>query len=279
MSLRYLTTTLAAFALVAALASSAQAVAWVSTADGGADTSIQNDCQGATGIDCGVDPDGRAHTVYGAGSSAEFRRLDDVRQKLVLLKFDISTLDASSYADAVLRLDINHNRTRTYRVYGIGEDYDDWDESITSYSNAPGILQPDQGGSAYGSAGNNFLDASELYLPGAPNPQRPNPFQLGTIGYIDTRSLPGGRGAVMSDPFNLDLEDFLNADTDGFVSFLIFLDASDGAPAGNVATKETTGNILAAPALGVLPAFLVPEPSTALLALAGVMGLMARRRS
>ncbi len=246
--------------------SSSMAAMFVTTGDGnGADTSLQNDSQNG----------GTSATVFGAGNFADFRRYDDVRQKMLLVRFDISDLDASTYADAVLRFDYNTNRTRTLRVYGIGEDFDDWDEATTSYSNAPGILQPDQGGAAYNSAGNNFLDATELYLVSIPPPM----FQLGSILIQAT----GGTGntnreVVLSNTTDLPLETFLNADTDGLVSFLLFHDGSDSSQTGNISTKERGYQF--SPMLGVIPTQFIPEPSSVTLALLGLgaIGALARRR-
>ncbi len=266
---RRLTRSMLGLAMLAATVSggSTQAAMFVTTADGnGADTALQNDSQSG----------GTSTVVAGGFGNVPFRRSDDSRQKMLLVRFDISTLDSSSFADAVLRFDYNHNRLRTMRVYALAEDFDNWDESTTSYSNAPGILQPDQGGSAYDSAGNNFLDATELFFPGAPTPERPNPFQIGTIQLEDTRGLPGGRGVLISNPAALDLEPVLSADTNGLVSFLLFQDGSDTSQTGDIATKENAA--LLEPMLGVLPQTLIPEPTTALLAAIGLFGLGVCRR-
>lgn len=245
--------------------SSSMAAMFVTTGDGnGADTSLQNDGQNG----------GTSATVFGAGQSADFRRYDDVRQKMLLVRFDISDLDPSTYADAALRFEYSSNRVRTLRVYGIAEDFDNWDEATTSYSNAPGILQPDQSGSAYDSAGNNFLDASELFLVSVPPPN----FQLGTMQTLDTRGLPGGRSVMVSNTTDLSLANFLNADTDNLVSFLLFHDGSDTSQTGNIGTKERGYQF--SPMLGVIPTQFIPEPSSVTLALLGLgaIGALARRR-
>lgn len=243
----------------------------VSTADGnGADTALQNDSQG----------DGTSTDISGASAFLPFRRFDDVRQKMLLLRFDISTLDTAAYADAQLRLDYFTNRNRPMRVYGIADGpLDNWDEAITNYTNAPGILQP-PAGAPYDSAGNNFLDPTQLFNPGPPAPERPNPFQLGNFDVVDTRSNPNGRGFVVTDPTQLDLEAFLNADTNGLVSFLIFHDFSNSGHTGDVRSKEGqgVGGPGLAPLLGVIPQNLVPEPTSAMLLLLGSLVAVARRR-
>lgn len=266
---RHVTRSVLGLALLAATVTSgsSQAAMLVSTEVGnGADTSLQNDSQSG----------GTSAVVAGGFGNVPFRRSDDSRQKMLLVRFDISTLDNSSFADAVLRFNYNHNRVRTMRVYALADAFDNWDEATTSYSNAPGILQPDQGGSAYNSGGNNFLDATELFFPGAPTPQRPNPYQIGTIQLADTRGLTGGRGVVISNPANLDLEPLLTADTNGLVTFLLFHDGSDTAQTGDIATKEHPTFL--PPMLGVLPPGFVPEPTTALLAALGMIGFAAPRR-
>lgn len=266
---RHVTRSVLGVALLAAAVTSgsSQAAMLVTTEVGnGADTTLQNDSQSG----------GTSGVVAGGFGNVPFRRSDDSRQKILMVRFDISTLDSSSFANAVLRFDYNHNRVRTMRVYALADAFDNWDEATTSYSNAPGILQPDQGGSDYNSGGNNFLDATELFFPGAPTPERPNPFQIGTIQLADTRGLPGGRGYVISNPTNLDLEPLLTADTNGLVTFLLFHDGSDTAQTGDIATKEHPTFL--PPMLGVLPPGLVPEPTTALLAALGMIGFAARRR-
>ncbi|TWT92308.1 hypothetical protein Pla108_41070 [Botrimarina colliarenosi] len=265
---QHLTRRLLGLAVLASLlaCSTSQAAMFVTTADGnGADTSLQNDGQSG----------GTSAVVFGAATGADYRRYDDVRQKMLLVRFDISSLDTAAYADAELWFYNETNRSRTLRVYAIADGpLDNWDESTTSYSNAPGILQPPTG-AAYDSAANNFLDPTQLFNPGAP-PPAPNPFQLGIIQTADTRGLPGGRYVLQSDTATLDLESVLNADTNGLVSFLLFHDGSDSAQTGNIRTKEQGAPF--APKLGVIPLDFVPEPTTACLAALSLLGLASRRR-
>lgn len=241
-------------------------VQYVGTYDGdGADTALFNDR-------------GLFDTAFGANPFADFRRFDTVRFQSLLLRFDISNLDPAVYNDAFLRLDIFHNRGRQLRVYGIGEGFDNWDEATTAYSNAPGVLQPSEGGPAYDSAdGSAFQDFSELFLPPG-NPPVPAAYPLGLIDIGDTRGQPTQRDVYVSNPGQLFLGDFLAADTDGVVSFLIHHDITHNSHIGNISTKERHPNW--APMLGVVPTNLIPEPSSYVLALLGMgaVGMLVRRR-
>lgn len=256
--------------------STSQAAMFVSTADGnGADTFIENDNQGFDG----TDPIATAANIRGGSEFLQMRRLPGVRLKAFLLRFDITDLDAAAYADAQLRFDFSLNRTRQLRVYAIADGaLDNWDEATTNYLSAPGILDlndtpagPDAVAAEIG------LNPTELF-PGHLSGGGPNPFQVGSITTFDTRSLPGGRGILVSDSSSLNLAPVLNADTNGLVSFLVFLDSTDGAPIGDVRSKE--GALLGglAPLLGVIPQNLVPEPTTAVLAALGIVGLASSRR-
>lgn len=253
---------------IMASSSSMAAVMYVSTADGnGADTSLQNDGQNG----------GTSATVFGAGATADFRRYDDVRQKMLLLRFDISDLNPAAYNDAILRLDGYSNRGRDLRVYGIADGaLDNWDEATTSYSNAPGILQPGDGGPAYDSAGFGFQNFSQMFLPPG-NPPVPAAYPLGLLPVEDTDPTPGYKPFV-SNPTDLPLGDFLAADTNGIVSFLIHHDITHSSQTGNIRTKESGG--YQAPMLGVVPPNFIPEPSSYALVLLGIgaVGMIVRRR-
>lgn len=249
----------------------------VTTADGvGADTFLENDNQGFSG----TDPTGTAANVRGASQFLQFRRFDTVRQKLLLLRFDISTLDSAHYADARLLLDVFTNRNRTMRVYAIADGpLEMWDEATTNYLSAPGILDmndtpagPDAVAAAIG------LNPTELY-PGHLTGGGPNPFQLGVLNVADTRGNPTGRGYFVSDPSTLDLLPLLTADTNGVVSFLLFHDGSDSSQTGDVRAKEGVVEALdLAPQLGIISAVFLPEPTTGVLAALGLIGFVARRR-
>jgi hypothetical protein len=237
-----------AVAVAALLAvSSAFAGPVITTATGnGADVSIQNDSQNM----------GTSAVVFN-GAGADFRRFDMTRAKGVLLRFDISTL-TGDLNDAMLSFDYNHNRDRNLLVIGLtDESLDNWDEATTAYNNAPGILQPVDGGNAYDS-GLFSLDNSKITL-------------LGQTPILDTRNFPplapNGRALHSTDPMVVPLGTFLSSDTNGLVTFLLFHAVTDNNATGNITTKESTTGFRA-PTLSTIA---IPEPSA--LALLGIGGL------
>lgn len=257
------------------IAGSAFAVPIVTTADGnGADTWLENDNQGCDG----TDPVCTSTNTHGSDPDMVVRRLDGVRQKLALMRFDISDLDASVYDDAAIRFSFTSNRNRELRVYGILDGNDNWDEATTSYDNAPGIMSGSEGGPD-AVAAEIGLEPTQLF-PAHTMGGGPNLFQLGVIDIFDSEVPPGGgddipgrRDIAVSNPTSLPLGPFLNADTDGLVTFLMFLDVSNGNPTALIDTKENTaGRIF--PAIGA-----IPEPASAvLLGLASVALCAVRRR-
>lgn len=263
----------AAVAVVAFACGVSHAATIVSTATGnGADTFLENDNQGFDGSD----PIGSAAFMNGGATNLQFRRFDGVRQKLVMLRFDISSLDPSTYADARLQFEFTSNRGRDMRVYGILDGNDNWDEATINYLTAPGILsQNDVPAGPDAVAAEIGLDPTQLFF----GTGGPNPFQLGTIPIFDSEVPPGGgadipgrRDITFSNPADLPLGDFLNADTDGLVTFLMFLEQNNASPLGQITSKE--GSLLLAPRLG-----LVPEPTSACLMVIGAAAFGLRRRS
>lgn len=276
MKVKLFTVTAVAMLVAGLTCNNAHAAAYVSTADGnGADVGLENDNQGCDG----TDPICTAANMNGADTNMGFRRLDGTRQKLFILRFDITDLDASSYADASLAFHFTSNRNRDMRVYGIADGFDNWDEATLNYLTAPGILDlndapagPDAVAAEIG------LNPTELFFGAGPNP-----FQLGVIPIFDSEIPPGGgadvpglRQVTVSDPASLPLESFLNADTDNLVTMLLFLDISNSSPFGGVTTKE--GSAYFAPRLGIIPDTFVPEPTTACMALFAAAAIASRRR-
>jgi hypothetical protein len=238
--------------LLGACAVSAPAAVILTTDDGfGADTYLTNDSNsGAT-------------VVHGGEGAAEIRRFDGTRARLSYLKFDLSGV-AGSLDGATLSYTYDSIRGRTISVYGLTDNAtdDSWGESVTSYSNAPGIVQPDAGGAAHGSA-MFTLDTGKLTL-------------LGTLAFNDTR--PGSTSVYESGSSTtaaLNLDAFLANDTNDLVT-LVFVNGNDSAQDAWFATKENTSG-RAFPTL-TLPNALVPEPSGVALVGAGGLALLARRR-
>jgi len=146
--------------------------------------------------------------------------------KLLYIRFD-KGLNLINYSGSTLSLNLTGaNRTRTINVYGLknGDVGELWPEATTSWNNAPGVLNP-------GIAQVN-IDTNRLVL-------------LGTWSW---QNVPG---VQTSDPATLNLAPFLQADTDGVVSFFFNLPGSDSSASYFGDTKET--------ASGVAPTLTMPN--------------------
>jgi hypothetical protein len=231
---------------VALCASVVSAEVIVTTADGnGADTLLSNDSQNASS---------HADAVHGSETTMFYRILADARMRMPYFRFDISSVSGDlSGATLTLELTLNNgNRVRTLTVWGLVDgDGDLWDEATTSYDDAPGILQPADGGVDYES-GNYSLD----------------PAMVTNLGTITT---PAGIGLMSSTTVNLNLDAFLAADTNGHVSFL-FTGGSDSNAQFSFATKENTTEGITFPTLTLPNA--VPEPGTIVLLAMGALLLL-----
>jgi hypothetical protein len=193
-------------ALLVCAVSSVQALVTVTTEEGnGADTYLSNDGQGG---DYGPD------SVHGANVSLRaFRQLVGVRSKTGYIRFDLSNA-TGDMSDAILTFDATFLKgsAKTVQVYGLIDGSGDfWDESTVSYNTAPGVLPAD--------LGNCTLDTDMVTL-------------LGTI----TTPAAGGEYPVSfsSNPSDLPLTSFLNADTNKLVTFLFIGTDNEG----EIASKE-----------------------------------------
>lgn len=177
-----------AMILVCMLGLVVQAEREISTADGdGADTWLQNDQSGQD-------------NTNGSESRLQLRKHSAPRCRIPFFRFDISSV--SGLRGALLQVDSQEKDTSAsvvWSIYGLNDDVEgnDWDESSTSYNNAPGFTPETEG--------EYEIDPTEMTL-------------LGTITYPGD----GYRGIIQSNTDDLDLDDFLLADTDGLVTFAIF---------------------------------------------------------
>lgn len=238
----------AASGLVLGTASLAPAAVMLTTADGaGADTHISNDGNQA------------ATTNHGAKASNDLRHYDGVRAKLVYWKFDLSGV-SGDLSGATLTVNFTGaNRTRTMDVYGLtDESGDTWGESTITYDSAPGIIQPADGGVAYNS-GFESMDPAKLPL-------------------LTTFTTPSTAGSTATTAGDADVDSFLAADTNGLVTFVMYLAGSDSNASYFLASKENLGGTSVYPTLTLPNATLVPEPAALSLLGVGGLALLARRR-
>ncbi len=182
----------------------------ITTADGrGADTYLSNDGQGAN-----YGPT----TTHGADTSLRaFRQYADVRSKAAFIRFDLGDA-VGDMSGAILTFELTYQKGGggAVNVYGlIDGDGDFWDEETTSYNTAPGVIP-----NPPTALGNCVLDMTKWTL----------------LGTITSPAAPSTYPVTFSsNPTDLLLADFLEADTNQLVTFIFLGGASDE---GEVASKE-----------------------------------------
>jgi len=229
------------FVLVALLFVSANvhAVTVITVLDGsGADTYLTNDSQYGPDSTHGTETRIRA-----------CRQLADTRCRVGYIRFDITGLSEPDMTGSILTLDARNLKgsAQAVDVYGlIDGDGDSWDESTTTYNNAPGM--------AAATLGNYALDTEKVVL-------------LGTI----TTPAAGDPYPVRfsSNSVDLPLAEFLAADTNGLVT-LFFIGGNNEA---ELVSKERNDADWHAPTLTVMP-----EPATMMLLGLGSVLAMRRRK-
>jgi hypothetical protein len=151
------------------------------------------------------------------------------------------------------------NRDRTFQVWGLADNATDdaWDETTTSYNTAPGVIPTPPTPIAQVD-----IDESKMTL-------------LGTVGMIGS-----GAQVVRSDNGEpdsmLNLDNFLAADTNGLVTFLIINSASDTTASYSIASKENTTPDIVLPTLELPNA--VPEPAAVSSLGMGALVMLGHRR-
>ncbi len=207
------------------LASISLAEYTITSADGnGADTGLQNDNQRTTSY---------ANSTHGSEGSSEIRYWENVRARCIMLRFDISDGIGGDVSGAILSLtETVGNRGRDLTVYGLNDgEGDNWDESTISYDTTPGLLPP----YVYTSTDPNALITVDETVWTV----------VETFPFLDIYEDWDGSGSsydqptVISSSGSEDLDNFIAADTNGLLSFLIVLPA-DSAPDYYVAMKENT---------------------------------------
>jgi MYXO-CTERM domain-containing protein len=212
------------------------------------------------GADSFVSNDGNqsATSTHGGDGSLAIRNYDTVRAKATYLRFDLSGVTGDLSA-ATLTVDFTGaNRARTMNVYGLtDESGDNWDESSMSYTTAPGIVQPADGGAAYNS-GSLSLDSSKLT----------------TVASFTTPSAP----AVATTSASVNLDNFLASDTNKLITLVLFTASSDSSQSYFVASKENTTADAVIPTLTFPNATSVPDPAALSVLGLGAMALVRRRK-
>jgi len=158
----------------------------ITTADGvGADAEV-NENDGASGGN-------------GTGAAINARFSNSTRNEYIFLRFDLSSIEPGSVADAALKLTSYRNDTKNYtiRVYGLNDDElgQDWDEATIEFDGAPGLVFD-------GNSTTRGLIAGDVT----------------TIGDWPLPDMSKGELVSFNDA---DLMAFLNADTDGLLTLLL----------------------------------------------------------
>lgn len=219
------------------LAAEASAVT-ITTADGnGADTYLTND-----GNSSGTTP-------HGTEGAMEFRDLVGVRFRALYMRFDISSV-SGPIQDAQITINgttINRNRDLLFMGLIDGSPNENWDEATTTYDSASG----------FGSA----TDDGTFTLDGNLTAELAR--TSGSVLGLNTTNL------------STDLDAFLNADTDGLVTFAVYsIQPWNQSEDFYFSTKEA-GTVNPS-----LTFTVIPEPAACLLlGLAGIVGLTLRKRS
>ncbi|MEM6561039.1 MAG: DNRLRE domain-containing protein [Planctomycetota bacterium] len=171
------------------------------------------------------------------------------------VRFDVSSLSAGVTAATLTiegSFDNGDVNGAPLTIWGLndGNAGENWDESAITWSNAPANVN---------TASGPGVNAAEATLLGS---------------YADGSDVPSGGGPATFTFDDVALTNFLNADTDGFVTLIFTGTSQGGSPISfRFDSKEATGGS------GLtLDATVIPEPASAGLIGAGMLLLTARRR-
>lgn len=190
--------------LLISLTSMSMGAASFTTADGdGADGGISND-------------DNAQDTVVGGtATSAAIRHYDGTRARAMVLRFDLAGGVGGDLSGTTLSVtETTGNRARTMSIYGLVDETDElsWEESELCYNTTPGLTDPDNDG---------YITMDETVWE-----------EVGTMDFEAVSSAEVISGEV--DP------NFLRADTNGTVTFMLYTSGSDSSHYYYTATKENT---------------------------------------
>jgi hypothetical protein len=194
---------------------------------------------------------------------------------VILLRFDLSTMTGPASG---VSLDVTWQRndstsTRSLSLWGINDGAAGdvaWNETTVNYNNAPGMTPDGLTVATEITNGNTDIDIHDL------NAAQVTPL-ISNQGYgpqveAATYSFSGAA-----------LDAYLNADSNGMVTFLITRDTNTSGNQARIMTKEaaTFSSGAAVPPGGagarLTGITTIPEPTTAAIALLGLVGLLRRR--
>jgi hypothetical protein len=230
----------------------------VTTAFGsGADGYIQNDSSKGPTVTTGMTYNrGMEMRNYLSGTTD--------RLKMLYLRFDISSVPSDKLAGAILKLNVNNMNScsifaETWDVYGlIDETGDNWTESTTSYSTAPGLVSAPLGSYAF-------------------DPARMTKLGIMSVNALKSTAALPTQGLKVSNTTDLNLDSFIAADTNKLLTFAI-INTNTCSANGDVwfTSKDSTAQYL----IGPLPTLtFVPEPATMLILGLGSLMVVRRKRS
>jgi len=197
------------------------------------------------------------NTNYGSSTQLQVQDFSSTSSLLAYVRFDLSGYTPGSFTTATL--DLTSATTvgspaigKSFYVWGLrdSQNADGWVENTITYNNAPGLDGVVSGDGEVATLDVDTTNKADLL------------FTTNMVASGNTLSLS-----------NAALLNFLNADTDGKVTFIIGAPMVSSNPAFFIASEEHA--TLAAPTLNFTA---VPEPSAALLGGLGFLALLRRRR-
>lgn len=192
----------------------------------------------------------KSNINYGSDGNLYYRFLNSGgtnRNERIYLKFQLPVDLASVTSASISLFKLDSSTAKTVELFGLTDQtLDNWSESTITFANAP--------------AGTDYLTKDPT----------------GTaVTHINNYPASGAANTTFTMPSISDMVNFINADTNGVVTFILS-DYDNSFAEGDFASRESTTPGAFAPTLS-LTYTQVPEPASAALVLLGG-GLLALRR-